>query len=112
MKLDHVIENLKSMLSVFSESIGKRYVIRWAKTNDFIKDKYLEKGSTKDPRRAAIFTKLPDSIGNSETGFDDYELDPKYKKYLDIGDSVVLSAANYDFELERYKKVLAKKGRH
>jgi len=80
---------------------GKKYVIRWAKTNDFIKDEYLEKGTTRDPSKALLVKKPPEDIGEEPNV---YELDKRKNGYIDMADQVALYLADYDSEVERYSK--------
>jgi hypothetical protein len=83
----------------------RKYVIRWAKTNDFIKDEYLEKGTTKDPSKALIVTKLPEDLGEGDdTGI--YEFDSRQNAYISFSGERSLLPASYDSEMERYKKSL------
>jgi hypothetical protein len=85
----------------------KKYVIRWAKTNDFIKDEYLEKGTTKDPSKALILTKLPEDLGEGDdTGI--YEFDSRQNAYISFSGAVSLRPADYESEKKRYSEVLKK----
>jgi hypothetical protein len=67
----------------------KRYVIRWARTNDYITDKYLEKRTTKDPSKAMIFKTLPQDLGG-DSDEETYELTKDETGYEDMAGQIAL----------------------